>query len=229
MRHLGYADKDVNGNFIYSQGNLSRTLFTCHYDSVDNNTGENRLKYDPKSMTVSVCGGGILGADCGAGMYLLIRMLQAGVPGTYAFFNDEEAGRIGSTEYRILNGAPKGCVRALSFDRKGYSDVITHQSMQPGCSVTFATAMAEVLNVNMNGYPAFTLSSNGSFTDSYSFFDCINECTNISVGYFNEHRKDEYLDYGFLEHLLTALQKIDFEALPTERTLPKRLSRFSLD
>ncbi len=229
QEQLGFADRDVNGNFIYQQGGGSKTLFMCHYDTVETCTGRNRLSQDHRRTTVRVAGGGILGADCGAGMYLLIRMLQAGIPGTYAFFNDEEAGRIGSTEYRILEGAPRGCVRAIAFDRKGYTDVVTHQLLQQGCSLNFAGALATSLNAALQVDTLYAPTDKGSFTDSYSFFDCILECTNISVGYFNEHQRSEYLDYGFLQRLLNALLQVDFEALPTERVLPRRLARFTLD
>ncbi len=229
LQYLGFADRDANGNFIYRQGEGSKTLFMCHYDTVETRTGKNRLSYDRQNMIVRVAGGGILGADCGAGMYLLIRMLQAGVPGTYVFFNDEEAGRIGSTEYRILEGAPTGCVRAIAFDRKGYTDVVTHQLMQAGCSLNFADALSTALNVHIPGVTQYAPTDKGSFTDSYSFFDCIHECTNISVGYFNEHQQSEYLDYGFLQRLLAGLLQLDFEALPTTRLLPRRLARFTLD
>jgi hypothetical protein len=70
----------------------------------------------------------------------------------------------------------------------------------------------------MDGYPPYTANAKGSYTDSYSFFNHIPECTNISVGYFNAHQDNEYLDYRFLEQLLSALLQINFNVLPTKRS-----------
>jgi hypothetical protein len=120
-QHLGKADRDVDGNFIYRVGTDTKTAFMCHYDTVERRSGVNKLRDNKKQHTVSIAGGGILGADCGAGMYLMIRMIQAGIPGFYAFFADEEESRIGSTEYLNRAGAPKGCQRAIAFDCKGYN------------------------------------------------------------------------------------------------------------
>jgi hypothetical protein len=218
-QHLGMADRDVDGNFIYRVGGNTKTAFMCHYDTAEQRMGFNKLKYNTMKPIVSVAGGGILGADCGAGMYLMIRMIQSRIPGFYAFFADEEESRLGSTEYRNREDAPRGCLRAIAFDRKGYSDVITHQFNQQGCSIAFAKALAAELNRYLVGYPPFAANAKGAYSDSYSFFDCIPECTNISVGYFDAHQGNEYLDFQFLEQLLTALLRINFNELPTRRSL----------
>ena len=57
----------------------------------------------------------------------------------------------------------------------------------------------------------------GSFTDSYSFFDSVPECINLSVGYYNQHSKQESQDITFLEDLIDACIAMDWEALPVER------------
>ena len=48
--------------------------------------------------------------------------------------------------------------------------------------------------------------------------DIIDECTNISCGYFNEHTVSEKQDIEFLELLSIACTKIDWETLPIERS-----------
>ena len=57
----------------------------------------------------------------------------------------------------------------------------------------------------------------GSFTDSYSFFDTVSECVNLSVGYYSQHSKDEHQDLNFLEALVDACITMDWEALPVAR------------
>jgi len=48
-------------------------------------------------------------------------------------------------------------------------------------------------------YPG--LDDGGVYTDSAEFVDIIEECTNLSVGYFSEHTTSEKQDIDFLELL----------------------------
>ena len=59
----------------------------------------------------------------------------------------------------------------------------------------------------------------GIYTDSASFIDDIPECTNVSVGYFNEHTGKERQNISFLKRLCEASVKIDWSSLPTARSL----------
>ena len=56
-------------------------------------------------------------------------------------------------------------------------------------------------------------------TDSYQFIDLIPECTNISVGYFNEHTVSEVQDIEFLKLLCLTSSKINWDDLPTKRKI----------
>jgi hypothetical protein len=57
----------------------------------------------------------------------------------------------------------------------------------------------------------------GVYTDTAEFTDDIPECTNISVGYYNEHGDRENLDIVHFAALAVAVAKLDWEALPTDR------------
>ena len=57
----------------------------------------------------------------------------------------------------------------------------------------------------------------GVYTDTAEFTDIISECTNISVGYLNEHRKEETLNLPHYLALASAVVAIDWEELPTYR------------
>ena len=117
------------------------TCFTAHTDTVDNKLGKNILHI--KDNIVRVKDGGILGADCGSGMYLLIRMIQAKTPALYVFFSTEEQGRIGSSRYRM----PEHITKCVSFDRKGTNNLITHQMGERGCSELFADAFIDAFGL----------------------------------------------------------------------------------
>jgi len=210
ISHVG----DMHGNITVDMG--GDTCFTAHTDTVNNKTGENALVLDDKGL-LRVEGGGVLGADDGAGMYVLIRMILAGKSGLYVFFATEEQGRVGSSNYVM----PEHIKKCVSFDRKGYDNLITHQMSEEGCSVAFADAFIAQFDLPYKKDPT------GSFTDSYTFFESVSECINLSVGYFDQHTKNESLDVVFLERLVDACISMDWESLPTKRD--PELYRFTVD
>ena len=104
--------------------------------------------------------------------------------------------------------------RAIAFDRKGTSSVITHQAYSRCCSDTFADALSIALS---NDELMYAPDATGVYTDAAEFINVIPECTNISVGYMNEHTKDESLDLKHLAALIRQCVALDWEALPVVR------------
>lgn len=163
-----------------------------------------------------------LGADCTVGIWLQLRMIRAQVPGVYVIHAEEEVGRKGS-EY-IVNTHRK-CVEhkqpspyywidlvdiAMSFDRKGFNEIITHQSGRTRCaSDEFADSLSGMLSSHLEavGYPKLIKSDKGSYTDSYSYRLLIPECINLCVGYTAQHTSRESQDVRFAYHLADALIK----------------------
>jgi hypothetical protein len=161
-----------------------------------------------------------LGADDKAGTAIMLNMISENVPGLYYFFMGEESGCVGSTnlsrEYDnlVTEGILPRVTKCISFDRRGYDSVITHQSSGRCASEEFATELSNRLNEY--GF-WFKNDSGGVYTDSAEFTDIIPECTNISVGYFSEHTLTEKQDLDFLELLAIVMTKIEWETLPIER------------
>lgn len=149
-----------------------------------------------------------LGADCTAGVWLMMEMIEAGIEGLYVFHRGEERGGLGS---RYVAAAEperlKGIEAAIAFDRRGASSIITHQGGQRCCSETFAESLAQALRLNHQTDPT------GAFTDTANYVDLVGECTNVSVGYENEHTRDERLDLDYLVRLRSALLTADFTSL----------------
>ena len=190
------------------------TLFVAHTDTVHHEVGANKIF---KARTVWSANGAPLGADDGAGCALLMHMLHGGVAGYYVFTVGEECGGIGSrfltTHYPDLL-----CEfdRAIAFDRRGVDSIITHQAYGRCCSDLFADALSGAFNTYS---PRFMYSPDdtGVYTDTAEFVDYISECTNISVGYYNEHTDREYLDLNHFKRLSRAVLQIKWDDLPTER------------
>lgn len=179
--------------------------FMAHHDTVHRSDGRQKVFFDPHTKSAFVDHNECLGADCTTGVWLILEMIRAKVPGIYVVHTGEEVGGIGSSA--IVKSRPDwifGVDVAISFDRYGKNSIITHQMGQRTCSDSFAADLESILNLGLEP------DSGGVYTDSYEYCDIISECTNISVGYYNQHTKTEYQDMEFAEKLRLALVKADW-------------------
>ena len=202
---------DVRKN-VWLRIGESETLYSCHYDSAHHKGGWQQLEYNQHSCVIWKDDGAALGADDGAGVWLLRELIRAGKPGLYIFHNGEERGCIGSRYIADTN--PKmleGIKRAVAFDRRGRDSVITEMSCGRVCSDMFAMALARELHMKHKPDPT------GSMTDTGRYYKLVPECTNVSVGYLNEHGANEMLDAEYLFDLVEAVKAVDFEQLPVYR------------
>ena len=225
-------------------------MFTAHYDTVgkqvdrevmwqkDNSLQDPSFAYNKSYPTVlklenvavnqhfiSSENNDILGADDRAGCLVLAHMIKAGIEGIYMFFPNEESGagasRALSAEYNTLIKPTYPNIKyAFAFDRKGYGDIINHQSGGKCCSDEFVNALI----VNLSNYELFYQSAHGIFTDTANLIYNIPECTNLSVGYFNHHTQLEWINMQFVHKLIQVLCDKLFwqQPLPAVRPLSTR-------
>ena len=217
LKFLPSLEKDQFGNYYKIIGK-SETMFTSHLDTAD------RQQKDVTVYSTILSNGdemfvtdntSILGADDKSGVSVMLYMMAHNIPGVYYFFIGEERGGIGSHQVAGVFDTVehlKGMKRCVSFDRRNYYSIITHQLGRQCCSEQFAQSLAGELN--KSGL-SIALDSTGVYTDSASFIDEIPECTNISVGYFSEHTMNESQNITYLEKLAKACIKVDWESLPT--------------
>ncbi len=217
LRFLPELKKDQFGNYYKIIGK-SQTMFTSHLDTADreqmNVTVYSTILSDGDEMLVTDKSS-ILGADDKSGVTVMLYMMAHNIPGIYYFFIGEERGGIGSHQVAGVFETVEhlqGVKRCVSFDRRNYFSIITHQLGRQCCSNQFAEALAKELN--KSGL-SISLDSTGVYTDSASFIDEIPECTNVSVGYFSEHTKSESQNISYLERLAKACLKVSWEDLPT--------------
>jgi hypothetical protein len=206
------AKMDKHGNWRLTIGEAPAVLWSSHTDSVHTKEGYQKVDYDGKYISLPVNSkSNCLGADCAAGVWIMAEMIKAKVPGLYMFHFAEEIGCVGSRA--IVEKEPgllAGIQAAIAFDRKGTGSVITHQG-QRTCSDTFGKSMLAQLPGR------FKLDDTGVLTDTKQYRNLVAECTNISVGYYNEHRPQEALDVGHLIELRNWMIKIDQSKLVIER------------
>lgn len=188
------------------------TLFSCHTDTVHHTHGIQKLMFDPMMGVVYKNDGECLGADDTTGVWLMLEMIDAKVPGTYVFHRGEERGGIGSSW--LAKHEPdflKKFKRAVAFDRKGTTSVITHQAGGRCCSDVFADALCVALG------DEWEPDDGGIFTDTANYTELIPECTNLSIGYDFQHTKDEMQNVEFALCLRELVINLDWQSLPTER------------
>ena len=209
---LPYEFDNAGNLHIDNTQDQSSTLFVAHADTVHRDDGVNIINHARGKYYAGI--NAPLGADDGAGVALLVHLLENNVKGYYLFTVGEEVGGVGArhvaSDYLLLEYFD----RAIAFDRRGTSDVITHQGFGRCCSDGFAEALCDQLN---NQGLLYMPSDAGVYTDTAEFTDIIPECTNISVGYLNEHRKEETLNLPHYLALASAVVSIDWEGLPTYR------------
>ena len=224
--------KDEHGN-LFIQIGTSSVMFTSHLDTADREQKQVNHVFDGNYIKTD--GTSILGADDKAGVTIMLYMIKNKVPGLYYFFLGEEVGCIGSRKLAEQHKIKRldNITKVVSFDRRNTSSVITHQSYQRTCSDEFAEALATQFNElseQIEGsFEKFEYKKDptGVCTDSIQFISIYSECTNISVGYYEEHTTTEKQDIKHLEKLAKTCCLVDWEALPAVRDYTKKEYSYS--
>ncbi len=216
MKHSGYRDEF--GNIFIEiptrDGHLSRVLWSSHTDTVHRDGGKQTVQYDPFTGICYKSDDNPLGADDAAGVWVMLEMIRASVPGMYVFHRGEERGGLGSA-FIADNTETDWCkdiVLAVALDRRGTTSVITHQTGSRGMHHDSAMAIQGALEGVMPGN-GWELDDTGVFTDTANYFELIPNCCNLSIGYEYEHTQHEMLDLSWLVRMRDAMVSVDWEHL----------------
>ena len=213
-----FGPPDWHGNYTKivfgADGKYPNICFTSHHDTVHKKHGmQNVLVINDivsvADKSVSSC----LGADCTTGIWLILNMIEAGVVGTYVVHAAEEIGCLGSSA--LVKDKPfwmESLDAVISFDRFGDKSIITHQSGRRTASEVFAHSLSDAL-----GMPTLLADDGGSYTDSNEYINDVSECTNLSVGYYNQHTANETQDLAFATAMSNALILADWSSLSFKR------------
>jgi len=211
--HPVFGKPDKAGNYIKIIGDKPKVCFASHHDTVHREDGMQKIEIVNDVISLAPnSGSSCLGADCTTGIWLQLEMIEAGIEGVYVCHSSEEIGCVGSKA--LIDRSPKWLrhVEAvISFDRKGDSEIITHQMGYRTASDAFAHSLADALGLPLQPSP------NGSYTDSNEYRYRVSECTNLAVGYYAQHTKNETQDLKYLLKLRDALITADFSNLVFER------------
>lgn len=218
IRTIDGVSEDSYGNLHVEIGAHNGVMFSCHTDTVhaikDPVYQEIGLIEDHTLILMDK--GKVLGADDGVGMEIMLTMIEHKVPGLYVFHRDEERGGGGSSHIAKEEWLLEGITKCIAFDRKGFTDVITHQFGMRCCSDEFAQELSRCLNLHDDEFE-FEPDNGGTFTDSANYTHLVSECTNLAVGYLQQHTSKESTSLVFLDKLVSACVKLDWNALPAKR------------
>jgi hypothetical protein len=207
--------EDEFGNLFIKIGE-SDVMFTSHLDTATSALSE--VVHVIDGVNIKTDGKSILGADDKAGVTIMLHMIENNIPGLYYFFLGEEVGCVGSrkvaTKYK--EEKQEGINKVISFDRRGTTSIITYQSGSRCCSDKFGDELSKQLNLANDTF-SYKNDTTGLLTDSIQFVKLYPECTNISVGYQNEHTFSEVQNIEHLEKLAEACLKVDWNNLPVDR------------
>jgi len=209
--------KDEHGNYHIKIGD-SKTMFCGHLDTYCYEY--KRVWHIIEGNIIKTDGTTTLGGDDKAGITVMIKMIEAGIPGLYYFFRGEEgvtspSGTWGSKQaLKSYEELFKTYDRCIAFDRKANDSIITKQMYSTCCSKEFTKKLLEEFSNNGLTYRD---DPTGGWCDSGVFMKLIPECTNISIGYKNEHTFTEIQDIDHLEKLVEACINTNWEDLPVKR------------
>lgn len=225
-----FGSPDEFGNYTHivyqkvSRGLVQPNVcFTAHYDTVHRLPGMQEVLVT--DGIASALSSDCLGADCTTGVWLILGMIAKGVPGVYVIHYGEESGCLGSKDLVESNPPWLEHLEAvISFDRKGETDIITHQMGIRTASDSFALSLAEALDM-----PELKADPTGSYTDSNEYSNVVSECTNLSVGYLNQHSSKETQNIDFAYTLLDKLVNANWSKLVFKRDPSAYENYYSFD
>lgn len=180
-----------------SSGDAS-ALYMAHLDTVA--VLPSQLKLQERRGIITTDGNGVLGGDDRCGVSLLLYLAHVvRLPGTYLLTTGEECGRQG---FRGFLASPSAdliadCSCCFSFDRRGTTEIITHQLGEQTCSDLFADVLHDELR---SAGLILQPSPDGLYTDSLELIGKM-QIVNLSVGYHDAHSKREYVELGYLDRL----------------------------
>jgi hypothetical protein len=199
-----------NGNLL-SLTDSKKPIFSCHLDIIGNDfTGQLSIKNGKLKRKNALGQSKILGADDRAGLYCILNNLN--YIDNFILTTGEETGLTGSRDIikefgELLSEFP--C--CIVLDRRGNSDIIGTNNYY--CKDDLLDAIKKVL-------PSYS-NSLGSVSDADNFSSFL-PCVNLSVGYYNAHTTNEYLN---LKELLFIDSKIkELNTITGEFALPDNFS-----
>jgi len=194
--------EDSYGNIVRIH-NHKKPILNAHMDTVQDEIDESLTRF-VKIRKGVLSSYGVLGGDDKCGIYIILHLLREN-PDEYNFIFSvcEEIGG-GNGIQKIVKDFEKGiekCPYFLTLDRKGDDDILCTNNDYG--TKKFEDDLVKISNDGKFGYSPGT----GTFSDANSLSNYISGA-NLSVGYYNAHKKNEFVILRDLENALRFVDKI---------------------
>jgi hypothetical protein len=209
-KHFGEDKVLIKKEYIYAVGDIPIAL-VAHMDTVFKNPPQSQhIFYDKEKCTMWSPDG--LGADDRAGIFAIIKILQAGLKPTVIFTTDEELGAIGAENLVLDIPKPYTELRyIIQLDRRGSNDCVFYN-----CNNSAFTDYIETFGFAQ---------SLGSFSDISVICPMWGVAgVNLSIGYDDEHTVSETLNTTHMLQTISKVKKmLQVEHIPSFEYIPALL------
>lgn len=191
-----YKNVISKDGFIYAKGK-DKICLTAHMDTVHKEPVKDVVigKEDGKHIVSSPQG---IGGDDRCGIYMILKILEAGLRPTIIFCEDEEIGCVGSSKFtdtKFINSLEK-MYFLIELDRRGFGNIVFYDD----ANKDFHDFVSDV-----TGYEEET----GSYSDICELSPaCGISSVNIGCGYYKAHTTNEYVIMEEMESTIKAVIKL---------------------
>jgi hypothetical protein len=177
--------------YCYARGTIP-LLLIAHTDTVHKNPPR-AIHYDPDARVLWAPHG--LGADDRAGVYAIASLLRDTTLRPHVLFTDEEETGGAGADLAALTLEPPAVRALIQLDRQSARDAVTYHCHCPRLDKYVAAH-------------GFT-SASGSFTDiSILMPEWGIAGVNLSIGYYQQHTRGEYLCLPEMERTISAVKRM---------------------
>lgn len=215
-----------SGNNLYNLDNPDMPILSAHLDQVKTNGKAEHFVMTPEKRIIGYNKNWqrtSLGGDDKNGIWIILKMLEAGHIVNFIISEGEERGCIGIHALetaKVLDKILELDTYCIVLDRKYDTDIL-----KSGSGTTFCSTLAQSL-CNFLGNHKYEVGT-GSLSDTCTICDYC-ESVNMSVAYFNPHMATEYTDWGSLQEICNDIKDVieSFVHFPTPPEIYKPKSTY---
>ena len=214
-------------NNLYNLSQPDMPILSAHLDQVKTNGKAEHFVMTPDKHIIGYNKNWqrtSLGGDDKNGVWIILKMLEAGHIVNFIISEGEERGCIGIhalESEKVLDKILELDTYCMVLDRRGDTDIL-----KAGSATTFCSTLAQSL-CNFLGNHKYEVGT-GSLSDTCTICDYC-ESVNMSVAYFNPHTAKEYTDWNSLQVILNDVRDVieSFIHFPTPPEIYKSVSTYT--
>jgi len=190
------------GKNIYNLDDVGGPILSAHLDQVK--TNGKAVKFFMKDGIIRAYNKDweqtSLGADDKNGIWIILKLLEDGIPVNFIISSGEEVGCVGIKELesnKVLDQIITDSF-CMVLDRRGNFDTLTGGG---------GSVFNKILSQTISNFTNYFIPTTGSISDTVTISKYC-ESTNLSVAYFNPHTATENTDFEALKNIKDMVQDI---------------------